>query len=141
MKGDRVPDQDHVARYCPPSRFTEDGRITGAAFQLRPGEKELSVNWLEFLSPAGRDVQIREIRKVLALKMSRVSTAAKIALLNVGQMCDHVCANSSDGRSLEVLHIPEQDDPSHSGIFNYREDDILIADLIAEIVQETHPAR
>jgi len=40
-----------------------------------------------------------------------------------------------------MLHEPEEDDPSHSGIYGFQYDDRLIADLIAEMVQETYPAR
>jgi len=141
MKNGPLPDQHHISRYCSPTRCTEDGQVTSAAFRLREGENALSVNWLEFLSSTDRDTQIQEIRKVLASKMNKIGANAKIAALNIGQMRDYVRTHSPDSRNLPVLHDPLVDDPSHSGIYNLREDDDLIATLIAEVVQETYSAR
>jgi hypothetical protein len=39
------------------------------------------------------------------------------------------------------LHEPEPDDPAHSGIHDIAQDEILIADLIAEKVEETYPVK
>ena len=66
---------------------------------------------------------------------------AKIAVLNVGEIINYVRTKSPDARNLSVLHEPKEDDPSHSGIYGFRYDDHLIADLIAETVQEIYPAR
>jgi hypothetical protein len=48
-----LPDEDHVMRYVSWARLRrdEDDNILGflgAAFQLRPDEESLSVNWLEY---------------------------------------------------------------------------------------------
>ena len=61
-------------------------------------------------------------------------------LLYVGKVRDKVIKESPDGRNLEVLHEPEPDDPSHSEIYNLRQDDELIAELILETVRETYLA-
>ena len=45
MTGDSLPDADHVSRYCSPGRI-EDGLPAAAAFELRPQDQYLSVNWL-----------------------------------------------------------------------------------------------
>jgi hypothetical protein len=119
-------------------RCTENGQATGTAFQLSQIEKYLSVNWLEFFHLADRQEEIREIRKVLRLKLG---AKAKIAVLNVGETISYVRTRSPDARNLSMLHEPEEDDPSHTGIYGFQYDDRLIADLIAEIVQETYPAR
>ena len=66
---------------------------------------------------------------------------AKIAVLNVGEIINYVHTQSPDARNLKVLCEPEEDDPSHSGIHGFRYDDHLIAELIAETVQEIYPAR
>jgi len=42
---------------------------------------------------------------------------------------------------LDILHEPEPVDPSHAGIFGLRPDDTLIAECIAQVVQETYPAK
>lgn len=140
MKGDPVPNPHHIARYCGGTQINEDGSISGAAFRLRAGEEFLSVNWLEFLYRTTRD-EIGEIRRVLGAKL-RLGATAKIAVLGVGQLRRYVHSESPDKRDLRVLHEPElPGDPSHSGVFNVFPDDDLIADLIAEIVQETHPVK
>ena len=138
MKGDPIHDQDHISRYCSAIRCTENGQVTGTAFRPRQVDEYLSVNWLEFFHLADRQEEIREIRKVLRLEPG---AKAKIAVLNVGETISYVRTQSPDARNLSVLHEPEEDDPSHSGIYGFRYDDHLIADLIAEMVQETYPAR
>ena len=47
MRDDPIPDENHVSRYCPPSRV-EDGMPLASAFALKPNEQFLSVNWLEY---------------------------------------------------------------------------------------------
>ncbi len=121
-----------------------NGEVTGVSFYLRAEEEYLSVNWLEFLGLGDRDSEIGEIRRVLSTKRNLGSTA-KIAVLNVGDMKDHVRQNSPDPRDLRVLHRPDEPpdmpDPSHSGIFDTRQDEQLIAELIAEKVLETFAAK
>jgi hypothetical protein len=53
----------------------------------------------------------------------------------------HVASASLDRRRLDILHEPERLDPSHAGIFWVRQDDTLIAELIAEVVQDVYPAK
>lgn len=140
MKGDPVPIENHISRYCSASRLTEEGQVTGTAFQLRETDEYLSVNWLEFLQQANRQDEIQEVRRVLNSKLT-LTANAKIAVLNVGDILDHVQANTPDNRSLRVLHVPVEIDPSHSGIYGFKYDDPMIADLIAEVVQETYPSQ
>lgn len=140
MKGDPLPTVDHISRYCKASTCAEDGRVTGAAFQLRQNEEYLSVNWLEYSQLRNRQEEIQEIRRILGSKLT-LAQSARIAVMNVGQTISFVHAGSPDGRSLQVLHDPEEGDPSHSGIYNLPYDDILIAELIAEVVQATYPAK
>ncbi len=139
MKGDKIPEEDNIARYCRPMQVS-DGQIQAAAFMLRPGEESLSVNWLEFLNRSGRDSEIAELRRIYAATLS-VGARAKIAILNVGQVREKVLTESPDKRELEVLHDPLLDDPSHSGIYNLKQDDELIAELILEVVCEGYSAR
>lgn len=81
---------------------------------------------------------------MLGTKLNLGSTA-KIAVLNVGDMQDHVRKNSLDHRDLRILHRPDEPsdkpDPSHSGIFDTEVDEQLIAELIAEKVLETYAAK
>lgn len=140
MKGDPVPDPHHIARYCGGSTIREDGSISGVAFRLRQTEEFLSVNWLEFLSQPTRDAEIRELQKVLGSKL-QLRAKARIAALNTGELRRYVRVNSPDRRELRVLHQQEPGDPSYSGIFNLLPEHDLIADLLAEVIQATYPAK
>ena len=140
MKGDTIPDNNHIARLCH-NKHVADVQIQATAFQLRRNEDGLSVNWLEFLNCSSRENEIDEIRKIYSETFSSVGTRAKIAVLNVGGVREKVRSESPDGRNLDVLHDPETEDPSHSGIYNLKQDDELIAELILEVVCEAYSAR
>lgn len=139
MKGDKIPDQHHIGRYCR-STHTSDGQIQATAFMLRSGEEILSVNCLELLNCSGRESEVAQLRTIYATKLN-VGARAKIAILNVGEVRNHVLDESPDRRNLKVLHDPQSEDPSHSGIYNLREDDELIAELIRKTVRGTYSAR
>ena len=145
MKGDKIPNQHHITRYCQPKCIL-DGQIQPGAFKLRAGEENLSVNWLEFLNCSSRESEIAEIQNIYSTKLN-VGARAKIAVLNVGEVRQKVLTESPDRRKLEVLHAPiendpsRKNDPSHSEISNLKQDDELIAELILELVRETYSAR
>jgi len=108
---------------------------------LREGEAYLSVNWLEVLRSPGRAGQIRDLQQLYTKKL-KVGATARIAILNVGTLRSKVERESADNRLLRVLHEPEEpDDPSHAGIYEIPHDDEIIAELIAQVVLENHPAR
>ncbi len=140
MMGDKIPEQDHIARYCQSSKV-EDGQVQPSAFMLRPTDNCLSVNWLEVLDCSSRESEINEIRGIYAHKFNRLGARSLIAILNVGEILQKVYEESEDKRKLEILHDPEDDDPSHSGIYKLKHNDMLIAELILETVRETYPAR
>jgi hypothetical protein len=142
MRGDKIPDPDHISRFCRPMQAPE-GQIQATAFMLRSVDNYLSVNWLENLNCSSRDHEINEIRNIYSEKF-KVGARAKIAVLNVGKVREKVLTESPDKRNIEVLHEPIENDmydPSHSGIYNLKQDDELIAELILETVHEVHPAR
>lgn len=140
MKGDKIPNQNHVARYCSPMHVP-DGEIQATAFMLRQVDTSLSVNWLEYFKCSSRAGEIDELRKAYAAKNLIVKAAGRIAVLNVGEVRNEVLTESPDSRNLEILHDPLENDPSHSGIYNLRNDDELIAELILETILKTYPAR
>lgn len=146
MKGDLVPNRDHIARLCGGSHVNEDDSISGTAFRLREisgqTEEYLSVNWLEFLKKKNRAEEIAKIQEILAAKLPRgIGTRARIAVLNVGEMCGRVRKDSVDKRNLRVSHEPQTDDPCHGGIFNLKLEDEIIVDMIAQTIKEIHPAK
>lgn len=139
MKGDTIPDQNNIARLCLPKHVPE-GQIQATAFMLREGEESLSVNWLEFLNCSSRESEITKIRTIYSETFT-VGARAKIAVLNVGEVCKKILKESPDGRNIEVQHDPLMNDPSHSGIYKLKQDDELIAELILETVCESYSAR
>jgi hypothetical protein len=139
MKGQAIPDSDHVARYCKASTI-EDGEVLPTAFMMREADEYLSVNWLENLGRSDRASQMRDLQELYARKL-RVRANARIAILNVGTVRSKVERDSQDRRVLRVLHDPEPDDPSHSGIYDIPYDDEIVAELIAQVVLENYPAR
>ena len=139
MKGDQIPDSDHIARFCRPGQVAGE-QVQATAFMLRSNEKSLSVNWLEFLNCSSRDREINEIRNIYCAKLN-VGARAKIAVLKVGEVREKILTESPDRRHIEVLHDPIEDDGSHSEIYNLKQDDELIAELILETVHEVYPAR
>lgn len=140
MKGQVVPDSDHVARYCKASTV-DGGEVQATAFMLRDGEEYLSVNWLEDLNCSDRPSELRALQNLYSRKLS-VGTTARIAMLNVGAFRTKVAQESPDMRWLRVLHEPiVPEDPSHAGIFGISPNDEIIAELIARTVLEKHPAR
>jgi hypothetical protein len=87
-----------------------------------------------------RKSEIEELRRIYSAKL-QVRASARIAVLNSGEVRHRVKTESPDSRNLEILHEPLCSDPSHSGIYNLREDDELIAELILQTVRETYSAR
>lgn len=143
MKDDPIPDDDHVSRYVPFTKLTADGRVTGAAFQLRPDEDALSVNWLEYFELEDWEAEIQEVRKVFTEKGRLLQAKAKFAILAVGTTKEYIQQESDDDRVLSILHDPLPDDNSHTGIFNLPKDNPAIGDMIAELIKKEaiHPAR
>jgi len=110
VQRDRVPDTDHISRYCGGAQILPDGRISGTAFRLRELEQYLSVNWLEYLGLGDRDSEIAEVRRVLVAKGRNLGTTARLAVLNAGVLREHVASASADHRVLDILHEPEPND-------------------------------
>jgi hypothetical protein len=141
MKGDVIPDPDHVARHCKTSTV-EGNEIMAAAFMPREGEESLSVNRLEELKCPDRVGEVRALQDLYTRKMNRVGAGARIAILNVGTVRARIEQESPAKLIVRVLHNPEDDDPSHSGIYGISYDDReIVAELIAQVVLEKHPAR
>ncbi len=79
---------------------------------------------------------------ILRNKGLKLPTNGGLAVLHLQTMIDHVQSRSPDSRRLTAHHEPElPHDPSHAGIYGYTESDDMIADLIAQVVQEVHKAR
>ena len=139
MKDDPLPHRDHIARYCGGSHINEDDTIAPTAFHLRRNKNEeyLSVDWLEILNQPDRISEIEAVRGVISQRL-RLGKTSKIGILNVGEVIDYVIDGS--GLSIQILHKPVPNEPSHSGIYDTDQDEERIAELIAEKVYEIYPA-
>ncbi len=136
---------DHVVRYA---RFTdfldlEDGVLNCSAFQLRPDEQGLSVNWLECFQGRDKLGQLEEVRNHIQRQLGR---NGRLAELNVGFTLEHVSDSVPDIRFVHSPSPPKGQypaDPSHSDIVGLplleSPESELIGDLIAECVIELHP--
>jgi hypothetical protein len=145
MKGDIVPDTDHVTRLCGGSHLREDGTVAATAYKPRPGETFLSVNWLELLAMPDRETALTEVRRILAAKRS-IGGTSRLAISNVGSMRAHVRQEDATHAELSVRHEPEHSaerptDASHSGIYGVPVDDMIVPELIAANVLSVVSAR
>lgn len=136
MRGDPLPDKDHISRYCAP-KTAPDGQPTGASFIPKKGEKEfLSVNWMEYFGETAQKAQIAKICEHIELSLAK---SGLFAVLNIGRVIDQI--QRYGGKKLAILHEPTLGDPSHSGVYGYQHEDFLVAELIAEIIIEIYPSR
>jgi hypothetical protein len=146
MKGDPIPDADHVVRYVKPTAI-DDGNIDGSAFCLRSDRLDeigLSVNWLEWFSGKTLNEQLNEVRQLFRLKRSKNGFFVQ---LNVGQT-----RQAMAGELPELLFVedplpaqpPFKADPSHALVIGLPVGDSefaeLIGDMIADCVMGMHPA-
>jgi hypothetical protein len=141
MPGPEVPGTNHVSRLCGATKCDENGRPVGDAFMLRAADAFLSINWLEYTGAQTRADQLAAVRRHLIDKGMKLTTNGRLAVLHLQTVIDHVRSRSLDGRSITAHHEPEPLDPSHTGLYGYTGDDQLIADLIAQVVEEVHKAR
>lgn len=146
MNGDELPDDSHVVRYVKPTLVREDGSVGGEVFQLRSGEDNLSVNWLECFSGISKSQQVAEVRRRSRMQL-RLN--GRLAELNVGRTKGHLHSELSDLRFVrDPLDAEEHEggfeaDPSHSEITGLPPADTpeaeLIGDMIAECVTAVYP--
>ena len=130
-KGAHLPDEDHVIRYVPWTRLRKDENenVIGflwQAFELKPDELELSVNWLEYFE-GDRDRRIRESVKVLR-NTRKVGVKSAYGIGNVGQI-KRTC--SASGVQVRIVYAPEDNNPAHSVIRRLPRDDSSLLEALA----------
>jgi hypothetical protein len=143
-KGKNLPDEDHVIRYVPWSRLLkdEDLNVLGflpQAFQLRPEEDYLSINWLQYYD-GDRYTQIR--LSVWAIRSSFVKPLGAKSAFAIGNVAEVKETCQAFGNRVRVVHEPEPNNPGHSGIRQLLRDDLslleaLAADAFAERVSNS----
>jgi hypothetical protein len=108
----------------------------------KPDQPYLSTSWLECTGASSRADQLTVIRQHLTNKGMNLPTNGFLAVLHLQTVIDYVRSSAPDAQTLAAHHEPIlPSDPSHSGIYGYTADDQLIADLIAQVVQEVHKAK
>ena len=144
MTGEDLTDDSHMVRYARPTLIREDGSVGGEAFQLRPEESSLSVNWLECFKEFSKSQQLDEVRRRSRLQMRG---NGRLAELQVGHTKQYVHAEFNNLRFVHQPLAAEEEyeaDPSHSEIVGLPQADSpeaeLIGDLIAECVTAVYLA-
>ena len=132
MKGDPIPDADHIARYCSPKRVRkENGLPMVSAFECAPNGSELSVNWLEFFPATDSAARVDAMRRSVSNALS-LNKNGRFAVLNVGLARQSVL--DATHHQLRIEHSPTSTNPSHSEISGYPADDVAVAHALQELV-------
>jgi hypothetical protein len=133
-KGKNLPDEDHVIRYVPWSRLLkdEDQNVLGflpQAFQLRPEEEYLSVNWIEY-HDGDRATQIR--LSVWAIRDSFDKPLGQKSAFAMGNVAKIKTTSQAYGSRVRVIHEPIlPNNPGHSAIRQLPRDDLNLLDALA----------
>ena len=134
MEVTEIHDSFDCARLTKASQLLEDGNVDGSAFALRQGERSLSWNCLSLL-PGARQSQFDALRAILARKLN-VRKTSRLAVVNVGYTRKLVKQHAD----LKFKHEPQDDDPTHCGMYGLEMNDEVVQDMIAESVSDTVPA-
>ena len=133
MKHDLIEDEHHVSRYCSPITVDRNGRPMATAFALRNEEESLSVNWIEYFKGLSTEQAIDRIRDAFRKKNYQTRPNGRFALLKVYEVKTVISDLSPSPFKIE--HLPEENDPSHSGSFGYTASDEFISLAIKDLVR------
>lgn len=125
----------NVTRYCRPSTL-ENGRPIASAFEKRKerNEKYLSVYLLEFFNQETELENIREVKVYMEEKGFVCKPNGSLAIVNIQQSKAYIFKEES----LEIFY--KEENLPHCGIY-HDADDLLIAKLLAECVQNNYPIK
>ncbi len=150
MKGDPLPDADHVVRYIRPSSV-DDEEINGDAFLGKAGETACSINWLDYFRNQSKEQQLRGVRRHIRLD---ISPNGRFAELHVGQTKQRLATELvtlqfvEDPLAADATIKGDREDPSHALINGLPGSDRppefaeMIGDMIAAcVIKPLHKAR
>lgn len=133
MKGENLPDGDHIVRYVPFSKLLRDGdKPVGflfSAFQLRDSEDGLSATWLEYFAGdrvAQTTAAVRAFRA--SLKVGSTSGFA------IGQVGAIKSAAVERKHKIRVIHWPVDGNSAHAEIRQFPRDDVELLQVLANQV-------
>jgi hypothetical protein len=115
MKGQRIPDRNHVARHCRASELSygQDGQPNGVsetAFQPRATDVGgISAVWLDFFAGT-RPYQLNCVRSVISLK---ATSTQRLAIVSVASI---IAAISSAGVASAIIEDPCDDLPPDANV-------------------------
>ena len=152
MKGDPIPDHDHILRYIGAAHLDKDldsgeWKILGSGFLSRPRDRNsVSYNWIEYYCGNLSD-QITQIRQCTRLDYG---ATARLARLNMGKICQYLKKQMPERNAITVTHDPleagngKPGDPSHALMHNVLNNNDpqseMFGDFIAHCVRDTFPA-
>jgi hypothetical protein len=143
MKGDSLPDTDHVLRYVQPRCIEHvDGtpQIQGAAFYSRPRDDNMtSFNWMECHEGSWEE-QVREIRQRARMQYK---ASGLLAQLNVGHVMSTLRDAFQEDCLSQFVHDPlDADDQfpladiSHSLMMHMPADGEPLAEAIGDVLAD-----
>ena len=142
MTGVQIPDEDQIVHYVKPTKVFPDGTIDGSEFILRPGDKGLSGNWLDYFASFPKAKRLEAVAQKIQMGPN---PNGKFAEWNVGALREHL---STEYYEVSVIHDPSPanekhgPDPSHCQMYGLptREslEAQLVGDMIAESIQVIH---
>lgn len=115
-KGDPLPDEDEISRYCPPWTFDKRNDLPSfKAFRRKPREEDLSVNHLQYYSDLTRTEAVDQIRHEMG-QYYDLEPGSRFVVLSVGKVKESLRSVKIDP---SVVFTPEPDKGkfSHSSIF------------------------
>ena len=131
----RIPDDDHVVRYCRPGT-RPDGRILISAFELGDEEDCLSVNWLEHHIAGSID----KIRQIFIDKEYTLRPNGRFVELRGSRIHDMAHRAELD---VNVLSDPRSNDESHAEVCGPRstpDEKLLVAGILHACKSDEHLA-
>ena len=107
-----------------------------AAFELKPGEDHLSVNWLEYFDSPDVGAAVEHVRETFRSKRYRFRPNGRFAVIGVGAAKNAV--TEVVGRPGRVEHLPLDNDESHAGLSGYTVGDLAVAVELRALVRREH---
>ena len=130
-RGMNLPDDNHVMRRVSSSKLRRDenDNVIGfnpQAFELRPNEESLSVNWLEHFD-GDHDAKIIRVIKELR-STQKITKKSAFGIANVGNIKE-ICRKQH--ALVKIVYAPTDKIPSHSEIRRLPCDDLTLREALA----------
>jgi len=128
-----IRDEDHVMRHVSYKRLLKDeegkpiGGFLPQAFELKEGEKGLSVNWLEYFKGTHQDNIEASVRKFRDTR--DVGRSSAFGIGNVKEIQD-VCAENG-AHKVRIVLDEKDDNKSHSIIIRLPRDNLDLLQSLA----------